>query len=70
MSKPKLNIKENDILFFDMDGTLVDTDFSNFLSYKKAIQSVIQTNNDIPYHPNDRFNRHFLTKVFQNIIKI
>jgi len=56
MNKPKLNIKENDILFFDMDGTLVDTDFANFLSYKKAIQSFIQTENEIEFNPNERFN--------------
>ena len=69
MKKPKLNINENDILFFDMDGTLVDTDFANFLSYKKAIQSFIQSENEneIEFNPNDRFNRASLKIVVPNL---
>ena len=35
-----LRIKADSILFFDLDGTLVDTDYANFLSYKKAIEFV------------------------------
>jgi len=60
-------INTDTILFFDMDGTLVDTDFSNFLSYKKAIQSVIQTDKDISYNPNERFNRGILKRVVPNL---
>ena len=69
MKKPKLNINENDILFFDMDGTLVDTDFANFLSYKKAIQSFIQSENEneIEFNPNDRFNRASLKIAVPNL---
>jgi beta-phosphoglucomutase-like phosphatase (HAD superfamily) len=67
MNKPKLNIKENDILFFDMDGTLVDTDFANFLSYKKAIQSFIPTENLIEFKPNERFNRASLKIAVPNL---
>ncbi|WP_375580466.1 HAD hydrolase-like protein [Marivirga tractuosa] len=67
MNKPKLNITENDILFFDMDGTLVDTDFANFLSYKKAIQSFIQSENEIEFNPNERFNRASLKIAVPNL---
>jgi len=69
MNKPKLNINENDILFFDMDGTLVETDFANFLSYKKAIQSIIQSENKIKieFNPNDRFNRASLKIAVPNL---
>ena len=67
MKKPKLNIKENDILFFDMDGTLVDTDFANFLSYKKVIQSFIQTENEIEFNPRERFNRASLKIAVPNL---
>jgi len=67
MNKPKLNIKENDILFFDMDGTLVDTDFANFLSYKKAIQSFIPTENVIEFNQNERFNRASLKIIVPNL---
>ncbi len=59
-------ITSDNILFFDMDGTLVDTNFANYLSYKKAIQSVMQSDRDIPYDPNERFNRRVLNRVIQN----
>lgn len=67
MEKPKLNIKENDVLFFDLDGTLVDTDLANFLSYKKAIQSCIQTDKKIEFNPNERFNRTSLEIALPNL---
>lgn len=67
MEKTKINIKENDILLFDMDGTLVDTDLANFLSYKKAIQSFIQTENEIEFNPNERFNRALLKIAVPNL---
>lgn len=62
-----MKIEYDDILFFDMDGTLVDTNFANYLSYKKAIQSVVQSDNDIPYNPIERFNRGFLKRVIPNM---
>ncbi|SDE75746.1 HAD hydrolase-like protein [Cellulophaga baltica] len=67
MNKKKLNINENDILFFDMDGTLVNTDFANFLSYKKAIQLFIQLGDEIQFNPDDRFNRTSLKIAFPNL---
>jgi beta-phosphoglucomutase-like phosphatase (HAD superfamily) len=67
MEEQKLNIRENNIIFFDMDGTLVDTDFANFLSYKKAIQSFIQPNNEIEFNPNERFNRALLKIAVPNL---
>lgn len=67
MNNPKLNITENDILFFDMDGTLVDTDFANFLSYKKAIQSFIQSETEIEFNSNERFNRSLLKTTVPNL---
>jgi len=70
MKKPKLHIKGNDVLFFDMDGTLVDTDFANFLSYKKAIQSFIQTDIKIKFNPNERFNRASLKIALPNLTKL
>ena len=67
MNEKKLNIKENDVLFFDMDGTLVDTDFANFLSYKKAIQSFTQTDIEIEFNSNERFNRASLKIAVPNL---
>ena len=60
-------IETDSILFFDMDGTLVDTNFSNYLSYKRAIQSVIPTDADIPYNLTERFNRGLLKRVVPNL---
>ncbi len=60
-------IKPDTILFFDMDGTIVDTDFANYLSYKKAIQSVILTDTVIEYNPKERFNRASLKKTIPNL---
>lgn len=62
-------INSTNVLFFDMDGTLVNTNYANYLSYKKAIQQVIQSNIDIPYNPSERFNREVLKKVIPNLTK-
>lgn len=60
-------IRADSILFFDMDGTLVDTNFANYLSYKKAIQSVTQSDTDISYSPNEKFNRNVLKSLIPNL---
>lgn len=62
-----INIKPDSILFFDMDGTLIDTDFANYLSYKKAIQSVTNNKIDVPYNPIERFDRSLLKKLLPNL---
>ncbi len=65
--KNNIEIKSDTILFFDMDGTLIDTDFANFLSYQEAIQSVMQSKTEIQYTPNERFNRTTLHRLVQNL---
>lgn len=60
-------INSANVLFFDMDSTLVDTNYANYLSYKKAIQSVTHSETDIPYNPNQRFNREILKKVIPSL---
>lgn len=55
------------VLFFDMDGTLVDTNLANFLSYKKAIISVTKSNHDLKYNPDKRFNRSILKSAVPNL---
>ncbi|WP_299385684.1 HAD hydrolase-like protein [uncultured Lacinutrix sp.] len=69
MNELKLNIQKDNILFFDMDGTLVDTDYANLLSYKKAIQSLIKAENkiNIEFNPNERFNRASLKIAIPNL---
>ena len=60
-------IDKDTVLLFDMDGTLVDTDFANFLSYKKAIKLVIGLDKEIQYNPKERFNRTTLKTVVPNL---
>lgn len=55
------------VLFFDMDGTLIDTDFANFLAYKKAIHSVTKSDHELTYKSNTRFNRSNLKKAIPNL---
>jgi beta-phosphoglucomutase-like phosphatase (HAD superfamily) len=54
------NFSTNKILFFDLDGTLVDSNLANFSAYKKAIDSVIQQESNLVYNPKLRFNRSVL----------
>lgn len=62
-----LNINSDTVLFFDMDGTLIETDFANFLSYQEAIQSVMQNDLEIQFVPNERFNRSTLNRLLPNL---
>jgi FMN phosphatase YigB (HAD superfamily) len=60
-------ITENTVLFFDLDGTLVDTDYANFLSYKKAIQLVTQYACRLTFDPHARFTRSELKRIFPTL---
>jgi len=56
------------VLFFDLDGTLVNTDFANFLSYKKAAYSVMGMElSQMEYDPRVRFNRRRLKVLLPTI---
>ena len=55
------------ILFFDMDGTLIDTNLANFLSYEKAIFSVTKIDYNLTYNPGIRFNRSNLKKAVPSL---
>ena len=50
-----------------MDGTLVDTNYANFLSYKKAVELVKKSSFNILYNPEQRFNRSLLKNTIQNL---
>lgn len=62
-------INTDTVLFFDMDGTLVDTNLANFLSYQKAIISVTKSDNNLTYNSDKRFNRSNLIKAVPNLDK-
>lgn len=65
-----LKIDKDSVLFFDMDGTLVDTNFANYISYRDAIQSTVTLYNEIRYKPNERFNRTCLKTLAPNLTEI
>lgn len=58
-------IDDNSILFFDLDGTLVDTDYANYLSYRDAIKEI--KNIEITFNQNKRFDRSSLFEVIPNL---
>ena len=60
-------ITTDTVLFFDMDGTLVDTDFANYLAFETAIQTVVGANQEINFNPNERFNRTILKREFPSL---
>ena len=60
-------IDNDSVLLFDMDGTLIDTDFANYLSYKNAIETEIAFDKEIQYNPNERFNRTSLKNIIPNL---
>lgn len=60
-------ITNDKILFFDMDGTLIDTDYANLLSYEKAIRSVTNSDFKLAYNPDERFNRNNLKNIIPNL---
>lgn len=55
------------VLFFDMDGTLVDTSFANFSAYKKAVETIMKTDSMLIYNPKKRFNRTILKDIYPNL---
>lgn len=63
-------ITADTVLFFDMDGTLVDTNIANFHSYKKAIQFVTNSDHDLTHNPEKRFNRSTLKTAIPNLSEI
>jgi beta-phosphoglucomutase-like phosphatase (HAD superfamily) len=69
MQSTNSKIKDT-VLFFDMDGTLVDTNLANFLAYKKAINSVTKVDHNLIYNPEKRFNRSHLKSTVPNLSKL
>lgn len=62
-----VKITSDIILFFDMDGTLVDTNFANFLSYRKAVLSITNSNHNLKYDSSQRFTRSSLKNAIPNL---
>lgn len=60
----KCLIDNQNILFFDLDGTLIETDYANYLAYKVSIETVTKFRYSITYNPSLRINRTLLIKQF------
>lgn len=69
-------INTDNILLVDMDGTLIETNYANYLSYQKAVKEILSI--DINYNFRERFTRKTLRdilpliddNIFNNIIKL
>lgn len=57
----------NNILFFDMDGTLVDTDYANYLAYHQAIELVVGQKKSVPFNERTRFDKRTLVKFYPQL---
>lgn len=62
-----IKVKTNTVFFFDMDGTLVDTNLANFLAYKKALLSVTNSDFNLQFERGKRFNRRILRNTVQDL---
>jgi len=67
ISPVNIEITEGSILFIDFDGTLLNTDYANFLAYKEAISTVLPVKQELVFNPNDRFTRDSLKVIFHNL---
>ena len=56
-----IEIPQGFMVFCDMGGTLVDTDYANYLSYRRAITEVTRGKYDVPFS-GTRLNREGLKK--------
>lgn len=63
----KIRILSHFVLFFDLDGTLVDTNLANFHAYEKAVLEVTGTNYGLTYDPHKRLNRSALREVLPHL---
>lgn len=69
-------INTDNVLLVDMDGTLIETNYANYLSYQKAVKEILSI--DINYNFRERFTRKTLRdilpliddNIFNNIIKL
>jgi beta-phosphoglucomutase-like phosphatase (HAD superfamily) len=50
-----------------MDGTLIDTDYANFLSYMRAFEDVMHRKHELQFDSRKRFNREELKEIILNL---
>lgn len=66
---PKMEslIHQDTVLFFDMDGTLVDTDYANYMAYKEAVETVTSLKFQILYREGVRIDRKLIKRMFSKL---
>ena len=65
MLKDKIVTKN--ILIFDLDGTIVNTDKANFLAYKEAVKKIEKKDLSSLYLKNERFTRNKLKEILPTL---
>lgn len=60
-------ITDKTYLIFDLDGTLIDTDEANFLSYQEAIKNIKNIDLKSIYNSSERFTREKLNLMIPNL---
>jgi len=63
----KVIITDKTYLIFDLDGTIIDTDKANFLSYQEAVKKVKNMELKSLYKGNERFTREKLNLIIPNL---
>ena len=59
---------DNQYAFFDMDGTLINTDYANFLAYQKAISEAVGFSAaKVKFDCKHRFDRAFLRELLPSL---
>ncbi len=66
----KQKINNTSILIFDLDGTLINTNYANFLAYKEAIKQVLKLELDLLHNSNERFTRNLLKTIIPTLTSV
>ena len=56
-----------EVIVFDLDGTLVDSDHANFLAYKDAVMCVLSTQIEMNFTRGTRITREVLEELIPGI---
>lgn len=60
--------EQADVIVFDLDGTLVNSDVANFLSYKAAVLHILSSKmSNLEFNPGIRMTRDVLEKLIPSI---
>lgn len=63
----QVDIHSKIIILCDMDGTLIDTDYANYLSYKCAIEMVTCQRREIQFNSGRRIDRKRLKEIIPSL---